>query len=141
MVVDSVYRRTGSQFLSRSGAAICGMSISGLSFLAAIWVRDPVWVVIVISAGALFSSLGNPATWAAAMDLGGRYTPIVVGVMNMAGTMGAYFCPKQVGVLFDYIHATGGTRWDLVLLLFAGVNLATALLWVFVNPRRSLDEA
>lgn len=139
VIVDWIFQRTSSTFWSRSGTAIVGMTIAGLSFVAVLWVRDPVVMVIIVSAGALFSALASPATWAAAMDLGGRATPIVVGVMNMVGTLGAFYCPKNVGALFDHVAATGGTRWDLVLWLFAGVNLAAAVLWLFVNPRRPID--
>ncbi|MCY2963952.1 MAG: MFS transporter, partial [Planctomycetota bacterium] len=141
VIVDRIFRLTNSVFWSRSGSAIVGMTLSGLSFLAALGVRDPKLLVIIISVGTLFSALGNPATWATAMDLGGRYTAVVVGVMNMVGTLGAYFCPKHVGALFDHITKQGDGRWHLVLWLFAAVNLPTAVLWVFVNPGKQSPMA
>jgi nitrate/nitrite transporter NarK len=73
------------------------------------------------------------------MDLGGRHTAVLFGVMNMAGNVGAYFCPRNVGRLFDHIEATSG-NWTTVLWLFAGINTAAALAWVFVNPRRGVAD-
>lgn len=69
------------------------------------------------------------------MDLGGRRTAVLFGVMNMIGNAGAYLCPKQVGQLFDFIRSGPGD-WSLVLWLFVGINAAGALAWLFVNPRR-----
>lgn len=139
-IVDLIYQQTRNAYWSRCGAAICGMALAAMSFVVSLWIRDPVVMVTVVAVGAFFSALGNPATWAAAMDLGGRLTPVVVGVMNMAGTLGAYYCPRHIGRLFDHVIETGENRWDLVLLVFAGVNLAAGILWIFVNPRQSLDS-
>lgn len=134
VVVDWIFQKTGRQYLSRSGAAIVGMLLSGLAFVAVLPVRDPVTLVLVVSAGAVLSALANPATWATAMDLGGRYTPVLMAVMNMVGSLGAFHCPRQVGALFDEIAARGDGRWELVLWLFAGVNMASALAWLLVRP-------
>jgi nitrate/nitrite transporter NarK len=110
------------------------MLLSGLAFVAVLSVRDPLTLVLVVSAGAVFSALASPATWATAMDLGGRYTPVVMAVMNMVGSLGAFHCPRQVGALFDQIAARGDGRWELVLWLFAGINIAAALAWLLVRP-------
>ncbi len=69
------------------------------------------------------------------MDLGGRYTAVIFGLMNMVGNAGAYLCPPQVGRLFDHVQQTSGD-WNLVLWLFVAVNAAGALAWVFIFPRR-----
>ena len=134
VVVDWIFQKTGRQYLSRSGAAIVGMLLSGLAFVAVLPVRDPLTLVLVVSAGAVLSALANPATWATAMDLGGRYTPVLMAVMNMVGSLGAFHCPRHVGALFDQIVARGDGRWELVLWLFAGINIATALAWLLVRP-------
>ncbi len=80
------------------------------------------------------TSVSGPATWAAAMDLGGRRAAVLAGAMNMMGNIGAYFCPKHVGLLFESIEKSSG-NWNLVLWLFTGVNFVAAVAWIFVNPR------
>jgi len=139
LVVDRILVLTNSLWLSRCGSAVVGLGVCAVCFALATQSDDVYLVVALLSLGCLFAALGGPATWAAGMDLGGRHTAVIFGVMNMAGNVGAYLCPKQVGRLFVYVE-TSGASWDLVLWLFAGINAAGALLWVFVDPRRPVDE-
>jgi MFS family permease len=134
VVVDWIFQVTRQRYLSRSGSAIVGMLLSGLAFLVVIPIRDPRTLVLIVSLGAFCSALASPATWATAMDLGGRYTAVLMAVMNMVGSLGAFHCPRHVGALFDHITQGGDGRWDLVMWLFAGVNLAAATAWLLVRP-------
>ena len=134
-IVDWVQQRTGNRWLSRSGTAMSGLAACGVCFAVATVISDPAIVMYVLALGALFASLGGPATWAATMDLGGRRAAVLAGIMNMMGNIGSYFCPRHVGRLFEWIETSSG-NWNLVLWLFVGVNLACALSWVFVDSRR-----
>jgi MFS family permease len=135
VVVDYLLARTGSRWVSRSGSAVLGLGVCAACFAGSTQVHDPKMVVALLSLGSVFWSLSGPATWAAGMDLGGRYTAVVFGLMNMVGNVGAYLCPPQVGKLFDQAQQAS-VGWDVILWLFAGVNAAGAAAWVFVNPRR-----
>jgi MFS family permease len=139
VVVDGLLTRSGSRRLSRCGSAIAGLSAGAACFAAATQLKDARLVIGILSLGCLLWALSGPATWAAGMDLGGRYTPVVFGLMNMVGNVGAYFCPRHVGQLFDYVQQSGSS-WQLVLWLFVGINAAGAGAWAFVNPRRPAVE-
>ncbi|MFN0055098.1 MAG: MFS transporter [Planctomycetales bacterium] len=139
-IVDAVMVRSGSRWLSRSGMALLGLSVCAACFALATQIASPTLFMVVIAVGAFFASLGGPATWATAMDLGGRRAAVLAGGMNMMGNIGAYYCPKQVGILFEYIEKSTG-NWNLVLWLFAGVNLAAGLFWIPVNPRRPVLDS
>jgi nitrate/nitrite transporter NarK len=136
VIVDALLSRSGSRWISRSGTAIVGLVVCALCMAAATQVGSPFLVAALLSVGCLFASLAGPATWAAGMDLGGPYTPVLFGVMNMIGNIGSYFCPIQVGRLFDHIEQTSGD-WNLVLWLFVAIHAAGAVAWVFVNPPRA----
>ena len=138
-LVDAVLVRTGSRWLSRSGLAFGGLALCGACFGTATQIGNPRLVMALIALGALLASVSGPATWAAAMDMGGRRAAVLAGAMNMMGNIGAYYCPKQVGLLFVSIENSAG-NWNLVLWLFAGVNLVAALAWLFVNPQRAAQE-
>jgi MFS transporter, ACS family, D-galactonate transporter len=140
IVVDALLTRTHSRWLSRCGSAILGLSVCAGCFALATLLDDVILVTVVLSVGCLFAALSGPATWAAGIDIGGRHTAVIFGVMNMIGNIGPYLCDKQVGRLFDHIEASDAS-WDLVLWLFAGINAAAAVLWIFVDPRRSIEEA
>jgi sugar phosphate permease len=134
-VVDALLVRTGSRWVSRCGSAAVGLGACAACFAAATRASDARLAVAVLSVGCLFFALSGPATWAAGMDLGGRHTAVIFGIMNMVGNAGAYLCPPQVGRLFDHAQQTSG-EWGQILWLFVGVNAAGALAWVFINPRR-----
>ena len=100
---------------------------------------DVKWARVAMGVASYCNDLAMPPSWDACMDIGGKYAGTVSGSMNMMGNIGAYLCPKQVGTLFQSIESGSG-NWNLVLWLFAGVNLACALSWLFVNPRRPVLE-
>ncbi len=140
VVVDTILKRTRSRWLSRCGSAIFGLGVCAGCFALATLLDDVILVTAVLSAGCLFAALSGPAAWAAGIDMGGRHTAVIFGVMNMIGCIGPYLCDKQVGRLFDHIEESDA-NWDLVLWLFAGINAAAAVLWVFVDPRRPVEES
>ena len=55
----------------------------------AVAVDDPRLVMMLIAVGALFASIGSPATWATAMDLGGKRAAVLAATMNTLGNIGA----------------------------------------------------
>lgn len=138
--VDALLSRTGSKWVSRSATSAVALSLCAAATLAAAWARSPLSAVLVISCGAFFSGFGNPAAWAATMDIGGRHTSVVFGVMNTAGVIAGIVCPKVLGHLFAHIERTAGD-WNLVLYLFAANYFAGALSWVMLDPERSAVEA
>src|SRR5262249_2816436 len=119
VLVDFLLVRWRSRWVSRSGTAIAGLSLCAACFALATLINHPVLLIIILSLGCLFAAMAGPATWSAGMDLGGRWTPVIFGIMNMTGNIGAYLCPIQVGELFDHIEATEAS-WMLVLWLFVG---------------------
>ncbi|MFO0953189.1 MAG: MFS transporter [Isosphaeraceae bacterium] len=134
-IVDAILVRTGSRRLSRSVVAACALGTCGLLTFASAYVQNPYIVVGILSLGALISAFAGPTTWAATMDLCPEHSAVGFAVMNMAGNFGAMVCPVVVGYQFDLIQKTHG-GWEAVLYLFAGVYLAGAVAWLFLNPNR-----
>jgi ACS family glucarate transporter-like MFS transporter/ACS family D-galactonate transporter-like MFS transporter len=99
--------------------------------LAAWFVQSITLAVGLLALGAFFAALAGPCSYSTTIDIGGRHVPQVFGVVNMCGNFAAASCPILVGWLFERT-----ANWNLVLLLFAGVYLAAAVFWVFLNPER-----
>ncbi|HKB39929.1 MAG TPA: MFS transporter [Gemmataceae bacterium] len=140
LVVDALLTRTRNRWLSRCGSAILGLVVCAGCFALATLIEDVILVTVVLSVGCLFAALSGPATWAAGIDIGGRHTAVIFGVMNTIGNIGPYLSNQHVGSLFEHIKRSGAS-WDLVLWLFVGINAAAAVLWVFVDPRHSIEES
>jgi ACS family glucarate transporter-like MFS transporter/ACS family D-galactonate transporter-like MFS transporter len=90
--------------------------------------------VLLLALGAVFAAFAGPCAFATTIDIGGPRVPQVAGMMNMSGNLAAA-CPIVVGKVFQLTN-----NWDLILLLFAGVFLASAICWLFVNPQRRVRE-
>ena len=133
IVVDWLLRRTGSKRISRVYVAMAALGLCSFVTLSASWTGSAYQLVAAVAAGAVFSGGGNPAAWAATMDVAGDLTAEVMGIMNMAGTLGALITPIILGYMIENIEKTGGD-WNQVIYLAAGIYLAASLSWLAVDP-------
>ena len=138
-IVDALLKRTRSKRISRSGVALTALGLCGCFTFSASLTASPDQLVAAVAIGAIFSGLGNPAAWAATMDIAGDYTAEVMGVMNMAGTVGAFFTPTILGYMIGDIERTGGD-WNQVIYLIAGIYFAGSACWLMINPNISATE-
>jgi MFS family permease len=133
LVVDLSLHVTGSRWISRSGTSFVALAASGGLIYAAAAMETPARLVILMTAASLCSGLGNPPAWAATMDVAGRHTAVIMGAMNMAGTLGGFMSPLVVGYMIADIKAAGGD-WNAVIHLVAVIYCLGALCWLAVNP-------
>src|SRR5262249_44776470 len=124
-------RRTGSLTVSRSGLAIFSVLTCAVCIWLAIGITEPVPAVLLISLGAFLASMASPCGYSITMDLGGKHTPTVFGLMNMSGNIGAMLFPIVVG----YILTLSGNDWNLVMYFFAALYLAAGVCWILLRPR------
>jgi MFS family permease len=138
VLIDAVLTVTGSRWLSRSGTSFLSLALcAGLTFTASLTDQPDLFIVL-MSAGSLFAGLANPPAWAATMDVAGRYTAVIVGAMNMAGTIGGFAMPVVLGYMIGDIKKTGGD-WNLVIYFVAAIYAAGALSWLAVDPNDSAE--
>ena len=137
LLVDGLFARTGSKRISRSLVACFGIGAAGLLTLSALGATSAPLLVGLLSAGSLAGSFSGPPSWTATMDIAGRYSALLMAVMNMAGIAGALLMPIALGYLIGHIERTGGD-WNLVLYLIAGTQLTAALCWLAVRPDQPL---
>lgn len=133
VAADAILARTGSLRLSRQGVPFVSLTACAVLIVLSSLIANPWLAVSVIALGAFCSSLAGPCAYAASIDLGGNHVASVFAVMNMAGNVGAILLPVAVPRL---VAATG--NWHLALLLFAGVHLAGAVCWLFINPEGTI---
>ena len=137
LLVDGLFARTGSKRISRSLVACFGIGAAGLLTLSALGATSAPLLVGLLAAGSLAGSFSGPPSWTATMDIAGRYSALLMAVMNMAGIAGALLMPIALGYLIGHIERTGGD-WNLVLYLIAATQLTAALCWLAVKPDQPL---
>ena len=127
LLVDYLLIRTNNKWVSRSLVACVGLGISGLLTLSSIWTSSPLQLVLVLSLGAMIGSFAGPPSWTATMDIAGRYSGLLMAVMNMAGNAGAFLLPIVLG-----------GDWSLVIYLIASIQLLGSSCWIFINPSKTI---
>ncbi|MEO8498582.1 MAG: MFS transporter, partial [Planctomycetota bacterium] len=103
LLIDGILRRTGNKWLSRSGVAAGSLGFTAAIILGSVWTTSAGDLVMVISIGAFASGIAMPCGWVGTIDIGGRHTAVIVGIMNMAGCLSGVIVTPLLGRLIDSI--------------------------------------
>ena len=138
-VIDGLFRRTGSKRISRSGVAAVALGMTATLVFSSTFTASAGQLVAVIAVGCFFSGVAMPCPWAAAIDLGGKNAALVMGLMNSAGCLAGVLISPRVGKLIDHIKEADGNL-DMVVYVHAAFYLLAALLWLGVNPNKTIGQ-
>jgi len=120
---------------SRRVLATCGFLGAGIFLALAIQFHDPKWTMLSMGMASFCNDLAMPPSWAACMDIGGKYAGTVSGSMNMMGNLAGYASP----VVGGYILAATGRDWNTFLYVLAAVYLAGTVIWPFIDPETPIE--
>ena len=130
---DLILKRTRNAKLARRGVAVPGFILAGVFVIPAAMVAGTTMSILMLSASFFFLEWVIGPAWAVPMDVGGRFSGTVTGVMNMAGALAASLTAIVYGALF------GAGYWVAPFLVSAAVMGAGALIWLFlIDPDRSV---
>lgn len=132
-IADWLLARTGSRRWSRQGLAVASLIVCALLTCGSYALEDAVLAALVISIAAFCASLAGPSAYAVTIDLGRQHVAPVFSVMNMAGNVGAIPLPALAPLL-----AAWSGSWQPILFVFAGLYLAAAVCWLFLDPDRPI---
>jgi len=95
-------------------------------------VQNTTLAVLVLAGGAGAVYLGQACYWAVAADVGGPYTGVVSGMINMAGQIaGAVTASATPWFAAEY-------GWPMAFYVAAALTFVCVFAWFFVNPERRL---
>src|SRR5438132_13016290 len=130
---DLILKRTRNAKLARRGVAVPGFILAGVFVIPAAMVAGTTMSILMLSASFFFLEWVIGPAWAVPMDVGGRFSGTVTGVMNMAGALAASVSP----VIFGFFAQRG--FWIAPFLVTAGMLLSGALIWTFlIDPEKSV---
>jgi MFS family permease len=115
-------------FVGFAGAA----AMLGLSTQA----TSPLMAMVLVGLAAFANDLSMPGSWAACMDIGGRYAGSLSGSMNMVGQIGSALGPVAVAQVLKF----SGNNWALTFWMAAAVYAVGAVCWLFIDPVTPLDR-
>jgi MFS family permease len=130
-VTDWMTRRFGLR-VGRSSVAFAGYGLAGAAMFASVFSTTPAIAAGLIAVAVAASMFTLSASWAACMDVGGENTAVLSAAMNTTGQLGSILSPLVAGWV-----VTRFANWQAPLLIMGGLYVASALLWLGVDPRRS----
>lgn len=139
VVIDGLFKKTGSKYISRCGVASVALALTASFAFGSTFTGSAEHLATVIAIGSFFSGMAIPCPWVASIDMGGKNPALVMGMMNAAGCLAGICISPLIGRLIDHIKATDG-NWNIVIFVHAGFYLCAALLWLFVNPNKTIGQ-
>ncbi|HZP76738.1 MAG TPA: MFS transporter [Pseudolabrys sp.] len=136
LATDWLVHRTGNTRLARRSVAIVGM-LGCVCFIVPAALTANAYTAVACLTGAMFfleCTIGP--SWAVPMDVGGKFSGTVSGMMNMAGNIGAALSP----VVFGYLAQIGS--WQAPFIVAAALLVLGAAVWAFwLDPEKSVLES
>jgi len=120
-----------------------GLTVAGVLVAGSVRADTPLVAVLLCSTGYFFSYIQLAAWWAAMGDVGGRHLEALFGLCNMIGLGGGAVSQLFLGRFADHMKARGlegRAQWDPAFPLYGGVLVAGGLLWLLIDPRRSVGD-
>jgi MFS family permease len=130
-------RWTGDVGKSRRLMASIGFSGATAFLLLSSTLQDATRAMIAMGIASFSNDLVMPGSWAACMDVGGKYAGTVSGAMNMMGNLGGVASP----IVIAYILKHTNNNWAITLYVSAAIYFAGIFCWLFLDPVTPLEEA
>jgi len=125
LATDWLLRKTGSARIARRTVAITGMLGCCVFIVPAAMTQDAYIAVYCLTAAMFFLECTIGPSWSVPMDVGGKYSGTVSGMMNMAGNIGGALSPLVFGFLVQF------GNWQAPFIIAAGLLVAGAAVWAF----------
>jgi nitrate/nitrite transporter NarK len=130
---DWLARRTGNLKLARCGIGVFGYLTGAIALFAVARVEDGRTAAMLLALALGLQTTTVSAAWSVCLDVGRKYAGIVTGCMNTVGNVGGAIAPLVVG----YAVKSWGS-WTLPFYIMAAVFVFGALMWLLVDPRKSV---
>ena len=135
LVYPLVTRWTGDLGKSRRRMAYLGFLGAGSFLLLSNRLEDATWAMIAMGVASYFNDLVMPGSWAACMDVGGRYAGTLSGTMNMVGNLGGALSAVATPFILRHMN----NNWSVIFYVEAAVYFSGIFFWLFLDPVTPLE--
>ena len=132
-VTDFMSRRFGLR-IGRSGVAVTGYALAGAAMFGSVLATTPVTAASLVAIAVAASMFPLSASWAACIDIGGEHTAVLSAAMNTTGQIGSILSPVVTGWVVTHF-----SNWQTPLLIMGSLYVASAIFWMFVDPRQRVS--
>lgn len=129
-------RSLGGTSRARKILAGGGFLLAAATLLLTLRLQNAAVVLALLGVSCFLADFIIPVSWAACIDVGGRFSGTYSGSMNMMGNLGGAAATAAIGHLLDHTQR----NWDLVFYLSAAIFVLGAACWKFIDPVSPLDD-
>lgn len=129
---DGLVRWSGNRKWGRRVVGSFGLSLGCVALFGTIWVEDPRWLAVLLSATFFGNDLAMGPAWAACQDIGEQYAGTLGGTMNMTGSLTGALGAMVIGYLLQ------NNQPVVLFMILSGVYGLGAVFWMGVDVTRSL---
>lgn len=142
-LTDAFIKRTGNRKWGRRLFGVGGHGLCAVFYFLGMLVMnfsDPWPFVLLIAIATFWNDMTMGAAWASCIDIGGRYSGIVSGCMNTIGNLGGFAANICTGYILKHFAADIEHAWVVNFLIFTGVYVLAAFLWMGFDATKPIDE-
>jgi len=132
---ERVLRRTSNVDKTRRIISSLGFAGAAACLVGSTFIGNAVWAMIAIATASFCNDLAMPPSWAAAMDMGGKYAGTLSGAMNTLGNLGGAAAPLAIGYVLFWTH----NNWNLTFYMSAAAYVAGIMCWMFLDSVKPLE--
>ena len=133
-LVDVIFKK-GRWQLSRQLPAIVGFVLVAIGLIGSLKMQTANGAIIFLSLAIFGADMTLSPSWSFCVDIGKKHSGAVSGTMNMAGNIGSFV----TALAFPYLAAWTGSD-SFFFYVGALLALASATVWIFMKPNKSLTE-
>lgn len=140
---DWLVRTTGNLRWTRPCLGSCGLLNGSALLVLSVRCDSALASALVASLSYFCTSVVLSNWWAVVTDISGKHVGALFGLMNSMGVPGAVASPIFLGWFADRMKGRGHTgreQWDPGFYVYAAALLLGAVVWLFVNPTKSLVD-
>jgi ACS family glucarate transporter-like MFS transporter len=134
-LTDYLVQRTGNRKIARCGVGAFGLTMSAVMLVLVGLTKNSVAAALFIALALFFQFLTTPAVWATCLDIGRHRAGVVSGTTNTFGNLAGTLAPIVFGYILEKLHS-----WTISFYVAAGFLVVGVIMWLFIDPRRPLDE-
>jgi MFS transporter, ACS family, glucarate transporter len=134
ITTDRLSRRWGLR-VGRVAVGAGSLFAAGVFMISGAFTSKPVLAAVLIALAGAASNFLLGAAWGTCIDMGGRHSGVISAAMNTSGQIGGVLSPIVLAYLVQRLGS-----WSPALYLTGALYLGGALCWLWVDPRRQLNE-
>jgi MFS transporter, ACS family, glucarate transporter len=132
---DWIARHSGNRRLARCGMGVFGLMMSALVMANVPRTENNTLAAVLIAFALFFQFLTTPSVWAACLDIARQNAGVVTGTLNTTGNLAGTLAPIVFGYIVGRWHS-----WSIPFYVAACFLAIGVVMWLFVDPRRTLVE-